>query len=691
MKIIKYIKKQFKMHPGLKFSMITLWLTVFIAFIGFIVFTFHNRKPLELALIALLTLALFLLSLLATIAFEWLKKLPSGLVFFLLSSLVMLTIMISSSKTEIGNYILIASLLVCLSTLGYLLYILYIKLDQRKVFFKWYQIPIGLLFVVSLAVLVYVFIYEGPIDTLEANAFNTYVATEKINEIEASYTVEKGVYGMNRFLDRYGPGVESKTVSIGSFLNKWGDSREAYLGFNIYDVPLNGHYYKPKESGNYPLVLIVHGNHEMTHPSDTGYDYLGTYLAERGYFCVSVDENFLNFSTYDSKVMQEKLGSENDARGFVLYKHLEWLLDSEFKNMIDAEHIALIGHSRGGEAITSAKLYTDILYLPNNGNKRFYPDFNIETLIAIAPTDSQYKPGGRPVIPEDVNYLIIQGSHDYDVSYMLGGNTYERIQLSEGNVKASVNIYGANHGYFNENWHQGDTSPFSQYTHTLGNLMSREKQEIIAKRLVSYFLEGTMRNESYLKGFEQLKNLELPNNLYLSQFHTGRDLILADFNEDYLLETSSNKNVILNGDVLSSWYESTSRLDGKTSHVYGVYMGGNGYYEVNLIEAETGYNHLFLTLADDDADNRDLIDLKIEVIDSKGYTQTLYLSEYGFLQHYLQVHLSKFYFFEDRNTRENVFQSFELSLDPDLIDVQQIKIYMPNNSNRIIMKDMGLR
>ena len=36
-------------------------------------------------------------------------------------------------------------------------------------------------------------------------------------------------------------------------------------------------------AGPFPLVLIVHGNHDMAEFSDPGYEYLGELLASRGF------------------------------------------------------------------------------------------------------------------------------------------------------------------------------------------------------------------------------------------------------------------------------------------------------------------------------------------------------------------------------------------------------------------------
>ena len=47
--------------------------------------------------------------------------------------------------------------------------------------------------------------------------------------------------------------------------------------------------------------------------SDPGYDYLGELLASRGYIMASIDMNFVNGG----------IRTENDARGWLLLKHLQ--------------------------------------------------------------------------------------------------------------------------------------------------------------------------------------------------------------------------------------------------------------------------------------------------------------------------------------------------------------------------------
>ncbi len=98
----------------------------------------------------------------------------------------------------------------------------------------------------------------------------------------------------------YGSSVAIKTRSVDSSLffkdfdgwKRW--LRKKYWGFDIDKLPLNARVWYPDGAGPFPLVLIVHGNHNMVEYSDPGYAYLGELLASRGFIMASVDENFLN-------------------------------------------------------------------------------------------------------------------------------------------------------------------------------------------------------------------------------------------------------------------------------------------------------------------------------------------------------------------------------------------------------------
>lgn len=82
----------------------------------------------------------------------------------------------------------------------------------------------------------------------------------------------------------------------------------------------------------------------------------------------------------------------------MLLKHLQvwkkWNLEegNPFYGKVDMERIALIGHSRGGEAVGHAALFNRLPYYPDNANEVFDFNFNIRSVIAIAPVTGNTSP-----------------------------------------------------------------------------------------------------------------------------------------------------------------------------------------------------------------------------------------------------------------------------------------------------------
>ena len=168
--------------------------------------------------------------------------------------------------------------------------------------------------------------------------------------------------------------IQTGTVNLGNYLygydglGKW--LRETYQGYDINHVPLSGKVWYPEGKSNCQAVFILHGNHSMITPSYLGYEYIGNHLASKGYVVVSVDENVLNY------YIDQGLSGENNARAILLLENIEALLlengnkDSVLYQVIDANKLALLGHSRGGEAVALAQMYNQLGVNPDNGNIR---------------------------------------------------------------------------------------------------------------------------------------------------------------------------------------------------------------------------------------------------------------------------------------------------------------------------------
>ncbi|MFD1910225.1 hypothetical protein ACFSQ7_49120 [Paenibacillus rhizoplanae] len=151
----------------------------------------------------------------------------------------------------------------------------------------------------------------------------------------------------------------------------------------------------PDGDGPYPLVLMVHGNHMMEDFSEDGYAYLGELLASRGFIAVTLDENFLNYSAWSGI-------PDNDfkARTWMILKHLQQIgsfaeqPDTPFYQKVDYDSVALLGHSRGGQAVAMAA--DAPRWFGSDPVLDAIQQFHITSVIALAPTDKNDRQQAGP-------------------------------------------------------------------------------------------------------------------------------------------------------------------------------------------------------------------------------------------------------------------------------------------------------
>jgi len=214
-----------------------------------------------------------------------------------------------------------------------------------------------------------------------------------------------------------------------------------------------------------PLVVFLHGNHgncrnpatledecaeQTTHectvegydtaPNAHGYVYLQETLAAQGYVTVSLGANALNC----------RGGGNNwiDERTALILEHLrrwsawsasgEGPLGSEVVGAADLSRVVLVGHSRGGEAVSRA---------PSALQSAPIPGVSLAGVFALAPTDfTSPSPTGMP-------FATLLPGCDADVSSLDGLRHYDRgLQPPTPDSRTQVLFVGANHNGFNTEW-----------------------------------------------------------------------------------------------------------------------------------------------------------------------------------------------------------------------------------------------
>jgi len=371
--------------------------------------------------------------------------------------------------------------------------------------------------------------------------------------------------------------------------------REWYWGFGFKEFPVNGTVWYPDGPGPFPLVLVVHGNHRMQEFSDPGYAYLGKHLAGRGFILVSVDENFFNGA------FQGGLRSENDGRGWMLLQHLkvwrEWnqAEGNPFFQKVDMQNLGLIGHSRGGEAAAIAGAFNRLKFYPDDATVEFDFDFNLKAIISIAPSDQQYRPAGRPTPLENVNYFVIQGAHDADVSLFMGDRQYNRIRFTDGQYwfKTSLYTYRSNHGQFNTVWGDNDWGKPMGWMLNRKTLLSGEEQRTIAKVYFTAFLETTLHGDSsYMELFRDYRVAAdwLPTDVYINRFADSTFQVVCDFEEDVDVTTATLAGAKISSDNLGVWKEDDlkTRASRSTKQDHVVFLGWRGLDQEKEEAEETG-------------------------------------------------------------------------------------------------------
>ncbi|MHA7833271.1 MAG: alpha/beta hydrolase [Algiphilus sp.] len=273
-----------------------------------------------------------------------------------------------------------------------------------------------------------------------------------------------------------------------------------------YNADVEGQVRYPLEGGGpLPVILYLHGRHAtcvygdgteflspgvcpdfsdtgaplvLTQPIDNfkGYDYMADTLASHGYVVISIDANDVN-----DKDLAGDAGV--NARSQLILHHLDIfrsintdgsypsLAEPEafisLKERMDFDRIGLMGHSRGGQAVS----HVHFLNLPGRQTTEvglpsrqladpFTAPHSIKAVFALAPTNFDY------ITAPDTTYAVLLPYCDGDVSNLQGAFLYDDsryVAAEKPAAKFQILTKGGNHNYYNTKW-TGEAGNGDDYT-----------------------------------------------------------------------------------------------------------------------------------------------------------------------------------------------------------------------------------
>ncbi|HSJ26169.1 MAG TPA: hypothetical protein VK929_15935 [Longimicrobiales bacterium] len=517
-----------------------------------------------------------------------------------------------------------------------------------------------------------------------------------------------------------GGDIASRTVDLRPLIRGFGGwkawAHQRYWGFGLGETPLNGQAWLPVGEGPVPVVLVVHGQHATGSNAETGYRYLGELLAGHGFAVVAIDQNFLSGPWIAADE------GEMAARSSLITEHLallnEWNDDatSPFHGRLDLQRLVLVGHSRGGEAVTKAARFRGVIGTPHDPDVGLAFPFQPRGVIALAPTDGMYNPTVLPGAVRDISYLVLHGSQDSDVDGFLGNGAYQRIRVREGSghFKAAVYIAGANHVQFNQVLGSDDLpNPLSWLLHRRALLPPGEQQHITGL-LVAAFLEAVINgHDDFRELFRRPPGTGdvSPPPRYVTRFDDDGTHLFDTFEEDTNRATTTAPGGRHAAADLTVWREEVMRLRDRYAspqHNRAVQLGwrdGRGAFEVHvpadaIRHATATGASLVLSLAN--VSTRMTADLTVELVAADGEVAAIPLSRFGGLAPAFGDRLWKSVLLERFMVRgpEQVLQSYEIPVhefraanprfNPATLQVVRLR-FDRTPAGEILLDDIGFR
>lgn len=274
---------------------------------------------------------------------------------------------------------------------------------------------------------------------------------------------------------------ESKTVDF-----NLGD-RELVTSTNVtMPYKLRGTMSIPLGEGKFPLIFVVHGNHNNEIEDkryDIGFDYLTKKLAENGYIAIALDLNQSYMWKYGDndeihrsiEITKQHLKALKDAN-----KGIDNGYTIDLKDKIDMSKIGLVGHSVGGEIIIEL---ADALIQQGE---------SVTSLLDIAPAvvrvDIKY-------LKNDIDTAILVPELDGDARGLDGYGVYDILNSKKReNLLSLTLLENANHNYFNREVEKNDAIVWTE-TKNIDNQLSRQAQEEFLENFAVDFFDASMKGK----------------------------------------------------------------------------------------------------------------------------------------------------------------------------------------------------
>lgn len=330
--------------------------------------------------------------------------------------------------------------------------------------------------------------------------------------------------------------------------------------------------------------------------------------------------------------------------------------------------------------------------------------------ICNSPCVDQYMPGDKAVTISDVNYLVLHGANDQDVSTAMGEKQYANVEFSgKGEyMKSMLYILGANHGQFNELWGNYDLVDPVNYFLNVKNFLTEDEQQEIAKVFVKTFLDVTLlEDKTYASLFSDIRSYRevLPATAYEQVYQDSTFRCLAGFEEDADVKNGTMEQVTISTEGMDNWHESRrvigSGYDGE-NYVCALSWkaGSSPAYILSIPETDMRHQGFSFSIADmteDREEEQTVQQLYVALVDKNGSQSVADISTV--LYPTWKVQLQKLDVLFNQYEYKHHFQTVMLSpedfvAEDEAFDMEHVKevriLFSGEKDGNIQIDDIGL-